>query len=197
MHDGLWSQIDALGLSEISERLGLSQATAFEGLEITFIYRVFEVDFQQHEIRRSNQEEGPHEPADFLEQLCILSYLIHAKNAPLAGKLVKGEQLEAGQFFFRGHHSLPVQDLVDVFGDDPKKLRFVQEDLGGQVCDYGDAALELTVLPYTPVTFIVWGADDEFPASGSILFDETVARQLPLDALLAAVNLAMKLMVST
>lgn len=194
MHEGLWEKIDALGVAKISERLGVACAGTFEGFEITFIYRVFEVDCQGHEVRRVDQS-GQCVPADFLEQLCILSYLIHAQNGPLAGKLVKGEQLEAGQFFFRGHHSLPVQDLVDAFGDDPKKLAVVQENLGGRLCEYGDVAIEIMVLPDTPVTFIVWGADDEFPASGSILFDETVAGQLPLDALLAAVNLAMKLMV--
>ena len=194
MHDGLWDKIDALDVAKISERLGLPCSGTFEGFEITFIYRVFEVDCQRREIRRPDQA-GQFVPVEFLEQLCILSYIIHAENGPLAGKLVKGEQLEAGQFFFRGHHSLPVQDLVDAFGDDPKKLLGLAENLGGRLCDYGDVALEIMVLPDTPVTFIVWGADDEFPASGSILFDETVARQLPLDALLAAVNLTMKLMV--
>jgi hypothetical protein len=191
VHDGLWDKIDALDVAKISERLGLPCSATFEGFEITFIYRVFEVDFKHREVRRLDPAGQP-VPAEFLEQLCILSYLIHAQNGPLAGKLVKGEQLEAGQFFFRGHHSLPVQDLVDAFGDDPKKLIHVQEDLGGRLCDYGDVSLEIMLLPDTPVTFIVWGADDEFPASGSILFDETVARQLPLDALLAAVTLAMK-----
>lgn len=195
MHDGLWDKIDALDVAKISGRLGLPSASTFEGFEITFIYGVFEVDFKHREIRRLDQGEQP-VPAEFLEQLCILSYLIHAQNGPLAGKLVKGEQLEAGQFFFRGHHSLPVQDLVDAFGEDPQELLRVAQDLGGRLCDYGDVSLEITLLPSTPVTFIVWGADDEFPASGSILFDETVAKQLPLDALLAAVNLAMKQVVS-
>jgi len=194
VHDGLWDKIDALDVAKISERLGLPSSGTFEGFQITFIYRVFEVDCQHREIRRVDQAEQ-RVPAEFLEQLCVLSYLIHAENRPLAGKLVKGEQLEAGQFFFRGHHSLPVQDLVEAFGDDPKKLLGVAQDLGGRLCEYGDVALEIMVLPDTPVTFIVWGADDEFPASGSILFDGTVARQLPLDALLAAVNLTMKLMV--
>ena len=194
MHDGLWDKIDALEVTKISERLGLPCSGTFEGFEITFIYRLYEVDCRLREIRRLDQA-GQRVPAEFLEQLCILSYLIHAKNEPLAGKLVKGEQLEAGQFFFRGHHSLPVQDLVDAFGDDPKQLIGVAEDLGGRLCDYGDVSLEIMMLPDTPVTFIVWGKDDEFPASGSILFDETVARQLPLDALLAAVNLAMTLVV--
>ncbi len=191
MHDGLWNKIETLSLPKISERLELPCSETFEGFQITFINRVYEVDCQHHTISRLDQD-GQRTPAEFLEQLCILSYLIHAKNGPLTGKLVKGEQLEAGQFFFRGHHSLPVQDLVDSFGNDAKRLLEAIDAVGGRSREYGDASLEVLLFPDTPVTFIVWGADDEFPASGSILFDETVAHQLPLDSLLAAVNLAMK-----
>jgi hypothetical protein len=191
VHDGLWSKIETLSLPKISERLGLPCSETFEGFQITFINRVYEVDCQHHTISRLDQD-GERISAEFLEQLCILSYLIHAKNLPLTGKLVKGEQFEAGQFFFRGHHSLPVQDLVDSFGNDAKRLLEAIDIVGGRSCEYGDASLEIMLFPGTPVTFIVWGSDDEFPASGSILFDETVAHQLPLDSLLAAVNLAMK-----
>jgi hypothetical protein len=193
VHDGLWNKIDALSLPTISARLGLPCSDIFEGLEITFLNRAFEVDFQHREIRRMDQA-GQRVSGNYLEQLCILSYVIQAENRPLTGKLVKGEQLEAGQFFFRGHHSLPVQDLMDSFGSDPQRLLRCMDTLGGRSCEYGDASLEIMLLPLTPVTFIVWGADDEFPASGSILFDETVAHQLPLDALLAAVNLATKVL---
>lgn len=195
MHEGLWSKIETLTVPKIGERLGVPCAETFKGFEIPFIYRTFEADCDRQEMRRVDPS-GGHQPAEFLEQLCVLSYLIHAQNRPLKGKLVKGEQLEAGQFFFRGHHSLPVQDLVDAFGEEPQRLSQVQALLGGRECDYGDVSLEIMLLPNTPVTFILWGADDEFPASGSILFDETAGQQLPLDALLAGVNLALKLMVS-
>lgn len=194
MHDELWNKIDALSLPKISERLGIPCSEAFEGIEITFLNRIFEVDCQHRDIRRLDHD-GQRVPGDFLEQLCILSYLIQAKNRPLTGKLVKGEQLEAGQFFFRGHHSLPVQDLVDAFGNDPQQLLCATDGLGGRACEYGDVSIEIMLFPLTPVTFIVWGADDEFPASGSILFDDSVAHQLPLDALLAAVNLAVKVLI--
>jgi len=43
-----------------------------------------------------------------------------------------------------------------------------------------------------PMTIVVWGRDEEFEARASILFDGTAADQLPLDALLAAVNLCVK-----
>jgi hypothetical protein len=42
---------------------------------------------------------------------------------------------------------------------------------------------------------VIWQGDEEFGSRASILFDETAAAQLPLDALLAAVNLAIKALV--
>ena len=45
------------------------------------------------------------------------------------------------------------------------------------------------MLPQLPLTIVIWGRDEEFEARASILFDQTAASQLPLDALLAAVNL--------
>jgi hypothetical protein len=31
----------------------------------------------------------------------------------------------------------------------------------------------LPVLPYVPLTFVIWQGDDEIPPNGNILFDET------------------------
>ena len=45
-------------------------------------------------------------------------------------------------------------------------------------------------------TIVIWRADEEFPARASILFDQTAADQLPLDALWMAANLAVKVMIN-
>jgi hypothetical protein len=45
------------------------------------------------------------------------------------------------------------------------------------------------------MTVVLWGADEEFGARAAILFDETAAEQLPLDALWMAAHLAVKALV--
>ena len=40
------------------------------------------------------------------------------------------------------------------------------------------------------MTFVIWRGDDEFEGRASVLFDQTAGAHLPLDALLAAVNVA-------
>jgi hypothetical protein len=127
-----------------------------------------------------------------MEQLCILAYLIKARDIPLSHKLTKAEQMPGGDFFFRGIHELPTGKLADAFGPDPEQLVLRGKRLGARRSDYGDASIEFEILPRIPVTFIVWGGDEEFAARGSILFDQTAADQIALDALQAAVNLAFK-----
>ena len=108
---------------------------------------------------------------------------------PLANKLVGAESLPGGEFFFRGLHSLPTDKLVRRFGQQPEQLLEIAEQFGAKQCEFGDASIELYVLARVPLTLIVWGGDDEFPARGSILFDQSAAAQLPLDALLTATGL--------
>ena len=153
------------------------------------INRAYRVDLAQRDIQRCPEGADP-VPADFIEQLCILSYLIGARNRPLAGKLVKAEQLDAGQFFFRGPHALPLGALEQAFGGDPQGLIRSAQALNARPCSFGDASVEVFLFARVPVTFIVWAGDEEFPARASILFDATASTQLPLDALGTAVNLA-------
>jgi hypothetical protein len=129
------------------------------------------------------------EPAEFLEQLCILAYLINAQDLPLADKLVGAETLPGGQFFFRGLHSLPTKKLEQAFGNRPEVLHRISSLFDAERCEFGDASIRLYVLPRLPLTIVIWRRCEEFDARASILFDQTAASQLPLDALLAAVNL--------
>jgi hypothetical protein len=43
---------------------------------------------------------------------------------------------------------------------------------------------------------VIWQKDEEFDARASILFDQTAASHLPLDALLVAVNLTVDALVN-
>jgi hypothetical protein len=60
----------------------------------------------------------------------------------------------------------------------------------------GDAAFTITALPRLPLTFVLWCADDEFPASIKVLFDKTAEKHVTLGVLLGLVNLAARKMVA-
>ena len=128
-------------------------------------------------------------PASFLEQLCILTYLLNVLDIPLANELVTAERLDPGGFFFRGSHRLPMQKLEDLLGKEPEQLKKAGKALNARACTFGDASIEILVLPRIPITLIIWAADEEFPARASILFDRSASEQMPLDALYALAKL--------
>lgn len=134
-------------------------------------------------------------PASFGEELCVLAYLLNARDLEVAEKLTPAESLPDGQFFFRGPHKLPTAKLEKAFGESPGRLYELVERFGAERCEFGDASIELYVLPRLPLTVVVWAPDEEFGPRASILFDETAGSQLPLDALWMAANVTVKALV--
>ncbi|MHC4395119.1 MAG: DUF3786 domain-containing protein [Planctomycetota bacterium] len=195
-HKELWEQLVGLDGLKTAERAKCQYLEDPQRYVVTMLNSEYLVNVADRKIFSVGPGSSP-KPAEFLEQLCILAYLINAKDLPVANELVKAETLPGGQFFFRGHHSLPIKKLEKTFGEHPELLYQSSEQFGAKRCGYGDAAIELYILPRVPVTIIVWRGDDEFSARASILFDRTAAAHLLLDALLAAVNLAVKALTGT
>ena len=197
MHDDLWLKLKALDIQEtVCRSLCPFQSTSQGGYFIVrFISEDYHVDLSQKQIVRCDAG-GEGEQADYLHQLCILAYLISAKDIPLARSLVGQQDLAGGAFFFRGNHVLPTEKLANAFGALPQEFLALAKRFCGHPCNYGDAAFEFHLLPRLPVTFILWRGDSEFASRASILFDKTADRHIPLDALGAAVGLAIKKMIN-
>ena len=187
-HEGLWEQLEKLDGTETAQRAKCQYLDSPVRYTITLLNTEYAVNLSDRNIFSTRSSSQPEE-AKFLEQLCILAYLINAQNLPLANKLVAGNTLPGGQFFFRGQHGLPTLKLEEAFGNNPEVLHQVSVQLDPERCEFGDASICLFMLPRLPLTIVIWGRDEEFEARASILFDQTAASQLPLDALLAAVNL--------
>ena len=188
-HEELWQQLAGLDEAETAQRTMCQYLPNPQRYVITLLNTEYVVNLAEKQIFSAQAGAEP-QLAEFLEQLCLLAYLINAKDLPLANKLVKAESLPGGEFFFRGLHSLPTEKLEKSFGQHPELLYQITEQFGAIRCEFGDASIKLYVLPRLPVTIIIWRSDDEFPGRASILFDQTASAQLPLDALLVAVNLA-------
>jgi hypothetical protein len=190
-NEGLWQQLVALEGQETAQRARCRYVAEPAQYVITLLNTEYEVSLSDKRVFSTPQ--GPKSvPAEFLEELCILAYLINARDLPLAGKLVKAEELPSGQFFFRGPHNLPTDKLEKIFGHCPEALLGVAGQFGGEKCEFGDASIRLNILPRVPMTIIIWGQCEQFPARASILFDPTAAAHMPLDALGAGVNLAVE-----
>jgi len=188
MHKEFWEQLVELDRQKTAKRAKCQYLSDPERYVITLLTTKYIVNLSERKIFSIRDGSEP-VPAKFLEQLCILAYLINAQDLPFGHKLVKGETLPGGQFYFRAAHQLPTKKLEEAFGRCPERLYRITELFNAKRCEFGDASIELYVLPRIRLTIVIWERSDEFPARASILFDLTAGKHLPLDALLAVVNL--------
>jgi hypothetical protein len=190
-NEGLWQQLAALDGQETAQRAGCKYVAEPAGYVITLLNTEYEVSLCDKRVF-SKERGSSSKAAGFIKELCILAYLINAKDLPPAGKLVKAQDLPSGQFFFRGLHDMPTGKLEKAFGCRPEALLGIAEQFGAEKCEFGDASIRLDVLPRVPITIIIWRQCEQFSARASILFDQTAAVHMPLDALWAAADIAVE-----
>lgn len=188
-HEGLWEQLLKLDAKSTQKRADCHYICEKNQYLVKMLNKKYVIDLEKRGIFPDNPD-SKQQPPNFLQQLCLLAYLINSQNLPLAGVLVRGEELPSGQFFFRGLHSLPTEKLKSVFGNCPQRLYEALSHFDAEKRSFGDASVELRVFARIPLTIVIWRGDDEFDARASILFDRTASSHLPLDALLTAVKLA-------
>lgn len=128
--------------------------------------------------------------------LAILWYLIKAKDIPTSGNLVKPGEVSGGLIFSQGSHILPLDKLIERYGDDLEEFTVNGIYLGGEKLRYGDAAVKLYPFPRVPISLIIWGEDEEFPARAEFLFDSTCSEHLPTDIPWATATMSILLMTS-
>ena len=191
MHKELWQQLAELKGVKVAAKGQCQYSKSSEQYNILFLNEEYTVTVADKEILSSSGQE-----AEFIEQLCILSYLINAVDVPETGKLVKGDSLAGGEFFFKGVHALETARLEECFGECPELLYDIAESFDATRHEFGDASIKLYAFSKVPLTIVIWQSDDEFPARASILFDKTADKQLPLDALLAVTNYTIKALVA-
>jgi len=187
-HEGLWEQLAKLDRQETARRAQCQYLEEAGSYSLTMLNKAYVISLSDMRIFSSGAD-SQQETASFLEQLCLLAYLISAADVPQSSTLVNAQSLPGGQFFFRGPHTLPTEKLKAAFGDCPKALYKASDSFAAKHCEFGDASITLDILPRVQLTIVIWRRCEEFDARASILFDKSVAAQLPLDALMAAVNL--------
>ena len=130
-------------------------------------------------------------------RIMILDYLANCSETAVSGRLVSGAQLKGGEFFFRGTHGLELDLLTNVFGKKPEQFKNIGLSHGGKDLELGDVSFQLLALPKVPIAYVLWVADEEFPARLSVLFDSTADHMLHLDTLRTAVTNTNKFLLAT
>jgi len=120
---------------------------------------------------------------DYFFDLAALWYLGKAKNIPPSGRMISPASLSGGEIFQRGTHVLPLDKIAAKYDRDFEGFYRRGVELGGQPLDLGDASLRLYPFPRVPLTMILWGPDEEFPARADMFFDATCEQHLPMDVI--------------
>ena len=127
-------------------------------------------------------------------RLSILRYLIHAKDLPLSGHLVRPADLQGGDIFVKGSHILPLERAASYFSNCNNEFLNVGRSLGGTQHHYGDFSLNIFPFPQVPVVLILWLGDEEFPSTASLLLDSSCASFLPPDIIWSISMMAIAMM---
>jgi len=111
--------------------------------------------------------------ASLPEKILWLHYLTANGLKNETGQLIAYREAAPALFYEPNFYKRAVKPLVNCFGKNPEKLIETGIALGGKTASLGDASVTINVLPYLPLTFIIWKGDDEFPPDGNILFDKS------------------------
>lgn len=150
-----------------------------DGFEVAFLDARYLVDPQGERIEELGPEPGRCPGEAF--QILLIRYLVSSGAGEPADELVSEKELPGGATFFQGPHALLVEPVIQRFGADPPGFVACGLALGGECVELGDAAVRFWPFPKIPVTYVLWQADDEFPASVSVLFDRSISRWFELD----------------
>lgn len=137
------------------------------------------------------------ENLDITDKILILQYLTEVCGVSPQGKWISFRELPAGENHYNTFKLEAMEPLAKRFGEDLEGFAKACEKLGGKKISMGDIAYSIEALPKLELAFILWLADDEFPAQANILFDASSSMHLNTEALeVMAGNTAAKLIES-
>jgi len=178
----LWKTLSTLKAEDVCRRSLASYDSHLHCYQVQVLNESYQVFPRDVAIHRADDQKAS---LSIELRLLILQYLVRAKDLSPVGKWITEKELKNGEMFYRGVHSLGMfkNPLEERFGNFPDHFLEAGLSIGGDKVDYGDVGLEFQVLPRIPALFILWAADNEFPAKVNILFDPTIEHHLALDTI--------------
>jgi hypothetical protein len=141
-------------------------------IKVEFLGHKFKVEYPSGHFSPEPAFEGE---LPVFARILVLHYLVNRSQALQTGQLISYKELPGGNIYIQPFTNRAIRPLVNTFGKNPENLSKIASLLGGESVKLGDAGVVLKVFPKIPVTVVLWGADEELPASGNILFDRSAS----------------------
>jgi hypothetical protein len=182
---------------EIALRCGLPFCPEEPAFALRIMGTGYMVPFPDFDLRPP-PEKGPPRP---FERILFLRYLCEGKYAPPQGKRLSYREIPWGEVYYRNFEGRCIQRLAHSFGRDLGLFRRIMEGTPAlraqQQAAAGGVADPLTHLDYRfefcsgfSLSFLIWAADEEFPPSAQILFDDNIPAAFTAEDLAAACGVA-------
>jgi hypothetical protein len=147
--------------------------------QVPFFGTVYLVHWPQSLILRATDQAE----ADIATCILLLHYLLNADGTPLAADWIAFRNLPGGLGYDPAFQGRANRRLARAFGNDKPTFGKAARALGGESLSFGDASFLFRVLPRVWLAVVLYLADDEFPASASVLFDAAASHYLPTEDL--------------
>ena len=96
--------------------------------------------------------------------------------------MIKFNKLQGGYAYEKAFNTRAAQPVAKAFGEKPSDLVETGKKLGGMPLNYGHSSIQISALEGIPIVYILW-AESEFPASTTVLFDQSANSYLPTEDL--------------
>ncbi|HOJ43009.1 MAG TPA: DUF3786 domain-containing protein, partial [Syntrophorhabdaceae bacterium] len=170
-----------LTMSHMEERFQKSAVTYIKSqngyrAEIPFFDEIITMFYPEFKFASSKST-----VVNLVTKVIILHYINHASGRTLSMNQISYEDIPGCKHYLPVFEKRVTKPLANAFGFNRDAFLEAGESLSGHKEAYGDASFTLYALPRVPITFILWEADEEFPASVKVLFDDTIDGYLPLE----------------
>ncbi len=130
-------------------------------------------------------------------KILTLHYLGRAGGAQPRGEQITFKQLEGGLGYYPAFERRCITPLLEAFSADTGRFMMAGTAAGGMKSSHGDYALVFRAFPCIEVTFIFWKGDDEFPPSGSVIFDSSISDYLSTEDVAVLCNMIAVMILKT
>ena len=133
---------------------------------------------------------------DMWHDLTILQYLANTEGTMLIGKFLALSEFHSGGLARGTSFDRDNDRIISRIGlHDPQAIREAAAKLGGtELHEKSDLSFLFSFLPHIPIKLNLWLPDEEFPASGKVLFDASAENDLQIEAAGTAAAICLSLL---
>lgn len=163
--------------SEIVERCG-AEWVAEEGIiKIKYLNKTYLIKYPEIKILNGDALTEK-------EKILILHYLSSSPDLSYEKteqKYISFKEIKTGNIYFPSFENRVIKPLVLMYGERPELFIKKSIDTGGERTDFSDYSVIFRVFPRVEVIFILYPADEEFPAGVSVLFNPSITDYLDIE----------------